>query len=71
MRLRTKIDHGLAAHLKALVKGVGLYGDLDETVVYLLRCGIIDHLKSQVFKEAMLPHLPKKIRKAMTAPFRR
>jgi hypothetical protein len=64
LRMRLTLDDGLASYLRALVNGVGLYGDERETAIYLIRDGLIDRFKADGFRAAMMPHLPDDIRRA-------
>lgn len=64
LRMRLTLDDGLAAYLRALVNGVGLYGNERETAVFLIGDGLSDRFKSDAFRAAMMPHLPDDIRRA-------
>lgn len=65
LRIRLTFDDGLAAYIRALVASpVGIYGDERETIVYLVRSGVIKLFESEVYRNAMMPYLPKDIQRA-------
>ncbi len=56
------IDHGLMAHLEALVRG-GFYGPIEDTAIFMIRNGIIKNLENANLRELIVPHLPERFRK--------
>lgn len=62
MKLILHIDKGLAAHLKANAKGVGIYGGVEETAIAFIRNGLIRDMSSATFRDRIEPHLPKRYR---------
>lgn len=63
--LTLKLDRGLYAWLTAYANGVSLWNGVEDTAVALIRDGIISASSSDVFTAAMLPLLPKDIRKSV------
>ena len=57
-------DDGLWAWLNASAKGVGIFGGIEETAIYMIRSKIIEDSRSEVFRNAMLPNLPRSIQLA-------
>lgn len=64
MRLVLNLDRGLSAHLRAIAKGVGIYGSVAETAIYFIRTGVIENFGNENLRKMTLPHLPPDIRRA-------
>jgi len=62
MKMVLKVDKGLAAHLKAIARGVGIYGGVEETAIYFIRSGCIDNMANENLRAMTEPHLPKRYR---------
>lgn len=60
--LLLRIDDGLLGWLRALVRGPGFFGNLNQTTVYLIRCALHDLLKNDIWFAATVPHLPEPTR---------
>ncbi len=58
------VDSGLMDWLGALVAGPGIFGNLDETAVYLLRTALIEMMRDDEWFAATVPHLPSPTREA-------
>jgi hypothetical protein len=67
LRIRLTLDAGLAAYLRALVNGVGIHGDERETLMFLIRDGIVKRMESEGMRRLMVPHLPADIRQHWSA----
>lgn len=65
VNLTLKLDRGLYAWLSAYARGVSLWDGIEDTAVALIRDGIIKASSSDVFAAAMIPYLPKDIRKSV------
>ena len=62
--VRVRMDSGLYAWVRAYTKGMGLGETTEESIIYLVRKGIHEAIGSAALREAMMPHLPKRIRRA-------
>lgn len=63
-RIRITLDDGLAAYIRAMVKGVRIYGDERETIIYLIRDALDRRTESDALLQMMMPHLPQDIQRA-------
>lgn len=64
LRIRLTLDRGLAAYVRAHVKGIGIAGSERETLVFMIRDCIVRDCENQVLCHLMMPHLPPDIRAA-------
>lgn len=63
--LLLSLDDGLMAHLEALARNGrgGMFGNLEQSAIYMLRTQIIDFMANDNLRELIAPHLREPYRK--------
>lgn len=59
-----KVDSGLMAWFRAFVAGPGFFGNLQQTLIYFLRCQLIELMEHDCWYGPTVPLLPEPMRTA-------
>lgn len=64
LRIRLTLDSGLAAYVRAWVKGFGIPNNERDAIIDMVRDTVLKRLESETLREMMIPHLPRDIQRA-------